>query len=92
MSESLGIIIPDYKSPFLEQVIKNALLLNPEKIVVSNFETPETLLIQNKFNHIKSIKFLNFDHRKNPGDYRNEGVQKCFSKNLRKIFLRLEND
>jgi MoaA/NifB/PqqE/SkfB family radical SAM enzyme len=85
MSESLGIIIPDYKSPFLEQVIKNALLLNPEKIVVSNFETPETLLIQNKFNHIKSIQFLNFNIRKNPGDYRNEGVQKCFSKNL--LFL-----
>ena len=85
MSESLGIIIPDYKSPFLEEVIKNALLLNPEKIVVSNFETPETLFIQNKFNHIKSIQFLNFDNRKNPGDYRNEGVQKCFSKNL--LFL-----
>ena len=82
MLKSLGIIIPDYKSPFLEEVIKNALALNPEKIVVSNFKTPETLIIQDKFKLIESIQFLNFEERKNPGDYRNEGALKCFSKNL----------
>ena len=85
MSESLGIIIPDYKSKFLEEVIKNALSLNPEKIVVSNFQTPQTDIIQNKFRQIDSIEFLNFKERKNPGDYRNEGALKCFSKNL--LFL-----
>ena len=85
MLKSLGIIIPDYKSPFLEEVIKNALALNPEKIVVSNFKTPETLIIQDKFKLIESIQFLNFEERKNPGDNRNEGALKCFSKNL--LFL-----
>ena len=82
MSNSLGIIIPDYKSPFLEEVIQNSLLLSPEKIVVSNFKTSETVLLQNKYSHIESIQFLNFEERMNPGDYRNEGVLKCFSKNL----------
>ncbi len=85
MSNLLGIIIPDYKSPFLEEVIQNALSLNPEKIVVSNFKTPETVLLQNKYSHVENIQFLNFEERKNPGDYRNEGVLKCFSKNL--LFL-----
>ena len=33
MSDSLGIVIPDYKSDFLEEVIKSALTLNPEKII-----------------------------------------------------------
>ncbi len=85
MSNSLGIIIPDYKSSFLEIVLQNALLLNPEKIVVSNFKTQDTVLLQNKYSHIKNIQFLNFEERKNPGDYRNEGVLKCFTKNL--LFL-----
>ena len=85
MSDSLGIVIPDYKSDFLEEVIKSALTLNPEKIVISNYETSATKKIQNKFSHIDFIEFLNFNERKNPGDYRNEGVLKCFSKNL--LFL-----
>lgn len=85
MTNSLGIIIPDYKSPFLEEVIQNALSLNPEKIVISNYKTPETVLLQNKFSKIENILFLNFEDRKNPGEYRNEGVLKCFSKNL--LFL-----
>ena len=85
MSNSLGIIIPDYKSPFLDDVIKNALSLSPEKIVVSNFKTPETVLLQNKYSRIENIQFLNFEERRNPGDYRNEGVLRCFSKNL--LFL-----
>ncbi len=85
MSNSLGIIIPDYKSSFLEVVLQNALLLNPEKIVISNYKTQDTVLLQNKYSHIKNIEFLNFEERKNPGDYRNEGVLKCFTKNL--LFL-----
>tara|TARA_B110000971_G_C20034248_1_gene513267 strand:+ start:2376 stop:4463 length:2088 start_codon:yes stop_codon:yes gene_type:complete len=85
MSNSLSVIIPDYKSAFLEQVIDSALLLNPEKIVISNFKTQETVLLQNKYSHIKNIQFLNFNERKNPGDNRNEGALKCFSENL--LFL-----
>jgi MoaA/NifB/PqqE/SkfB family radical SAM enzyme len=82
---SLSIVIPDYKSPFLEEVIKNALLLNPEKIVISNFKSSYTSQIENSFKNNSKIKFLNFSDRKNPGDYRNEGVLQCFSKNL--LFL-----
>ena len=85
MIKSLGIIIPDYKSSFLEEVLKSALLLNPEKIVVSNFKTTYTSQIENKFKNHKNVYFLNFDDRKNPGDYRNEGVLSCFSENL--LFL-----
>ena len=85
MSNSLGIIIPDYKSSFLEIVLQKALLLNPEKIVISNYKTQDTVLLQNKYSHIKNIQFLNFEERKNPGDYRNEGVLNCFTKNL--LFL-----
>ena len=85
MVKSLGVIIPDYKSSFLEDVIKGALLLNPEKIIVSNFKTSYTSQIENKFKNHKNIRFLNFDDRKNPGDYRNEGVLSCFSENL--LFL-----
>ena len=87
MSYSLGIIIPDYKSPFLEEVIQNSLLLSPEKIVVSNFKTSETVLLQNKYSHIKNIQFLNFEERMNPGDYRNEGVLKCFHWFIPNCFL-----
>ena len=85
MIKSLGVIIPDYKSSFLEEVLKSALLLNPEKIVVSNFKTSYTTQIENKFKNHQNIRFLNFDDRKNPGDYRNEGVLSCSSKNL--LFL-----
>ena len=85
MVKSLGVIIPDYKSSFLEEVIKGALLLNPEKIIVSNFKTSYTSQIENKFKNLKNIRFLNFDDRKNPGDYRNEGVLSCSLKNL--LFL-----
>ena len=64
MVKSLGVIIPDYKSSFLEDVIKGALLLNPEKIIVSNFKTSYTSQIENKFKNHKNIRFLNFDDRK----------------------------
>ena len=81
----LTIIIPDYKSPRLEEVINNALEINPKKIVISNFETELTKSIENKFKESQIIKFLNFKDRKNPGDYRNEGANQAYTKYL--LFL-----
>ena len=85
MKKDITVIIPDYKSPFLKTVIKNSLLINPDKIIVSNFKTRQTEQIENEFNDYKNIEFLNFNERKNPGDYRNEGVKKTFTKNI--LFL-----
>ena len=42
MSKSLTIIIPDYKSLFLKEVIDSAIKLNHEKIVISNYKTELT--------------------------------------------------
>ena len=81
MSDSLGIVIPDYKSDFLEEVIKR-FNFGSEKLLFLTMKLQQK--IQNKFSHIDFIEFLNFNE-KNPGDYRNEGVVKCFSKNL--LFL-----
>ena len=74
--ENLSIVIPDYKSPFLEKVIESSLNLNPHKIVVSNYQTENTKKLQEKYSN---VKFLNFKNRKNPGDYRNEGAKECYS-------------
>ena len=81
----LTIIIPDYKSPYLGEIIENAVTLNANKIIISNYETPYTKKLENNFKEQKHIKFLNFHERKNPGDYRNEGVKNAFTKNL--LFL-----
>ena len=85
MSNDLTIIIPDYKSPVLKEVIENSLLLKPNKIVVSNYKTLLTEKIQKEMISETNIVFLNFDERKNPGDYRNEGVKNSYTKNL--LFL-----
>ena len=55
---SLSIVIPDYKSPFLEEIITNAISLNPEKIIVSNFQTSYTSKIESIFKNNEKIKFL----------------------------------
>ena len=81
----LTIIIPDYKSPYLGEIIENALKLNANKIIISNYETSYTKKLENNFKEQKNIKFLNFHERKNPGDYRNEGAKNAFTKNL--LFL-----
>ena len=59
--ENLSIVIPDYKSPFLEKVIEFSLNLNPNKIVVSNYQTENTKKLQEKYSN---VKFLNFKNRK----------------------------
>ena len=85
MNNDLTIIIPDYKSPFLKVIIEAALLLKPHKMVVSNYKTPLTEKIQKEIISETNIVFLNFDERKNPGDFRNEGVKSAYTKNL--LFL-----
>ena len=82
MSKSLTIIIPDYKSLFLKEVIDSAIKLNPEKIVISNYKTELTQKISEKYKEIKNIKFLNFDNQKNPGEYRNLGAKEAYTENL----------
>jgi len=82
MFKPLTVIIPDYKSPFLKEVIDATLKLNPEKVIVSNYETPLTQKISEQYKEIKNIKFLNFTDQKNPGDYRNLGAKQAYSENL----------
>ena len=82
MFKPLTVIIPDYKSPFLKEVIDPTLKLNPEKVIVSNYETPLTQKISEQYKEIKNIKFLNFNDQKNPGDYRNLGAKQAYSENL----------
>ena len=43
----LTIIIPDYKSPYLGEIIENAVTLNANKIIISNYETPYTKKLEN---------------------------------------------
>ena len=64
MKSELTIIIPDYKSPFLKIIIENSLLLNPDKIVVSNYKTQLTEKIQKELISEKNIFFLNFYKKK----------------------------
>ena len=47
--KNLTIIIPDYKSKYLDRVIEKVLLLEPEKIIISNFKTKFTSEIELKF-------------------------------------------
>ena len=83
--KNLTIIIPDYKSKYLDRVIEKVLLLEPEKIIISNFKTKFTSEIELKFKNHKNIKFLNHANRLNPGDNRNLGAENSFSENL--LFL-----
>lgn len=78
----LCIIIPDYKSLYLKKTIESALLINPKEIIVSNFKTDHTSSLENKYKDLEKVKFLNFNSRKNPGDYRNEGSKKTLCKYL----------
>lgn len=80
----LSIVIPDYFSSFLDRTIESALKLNPSKIIIANFRTDFTERIQKKFLN-DNIQFLNFDKRMYPGDYRNEGAEKCYTSNI--LFL-----
>ena len=48
MNNELTIIIPDYKSPVLQEVIEKSLLLKPHKIIISNYKTSLTEKIQNE--------------------------------------------
>ena len=86
--KNLAIVIPDYKSKFLEKTIYSALSLGAEEIVVSNFKTPSTQMLEEKFKETKNIKFLNFTKKKNPGDYRNEGANQSF----KELILFLDSD
>ncbi len=81
----ITIVIPDFKSPRLDEVINSALSLNPKKIIVSNFETEFTKKIQNNYEGDKIVSFLNFKEKKNPGDYRNEGASHAQTKYI--LFL-----
>ena len=83
--KDLTVIIPDYKSKHLDRVIQEILLLEPEKIIVSNFKTDFTSKIEEKFKIYKNIKFLNHLERHYPGENRNLGAQNTFSENL--LFL-----
>ena len=59
----LTIIIPDFKSLRLEEVINNALNLNPKKIIVSNFETEFTKKIESNYEGNEIVSFLNFKEK-----------------------------
>ena len=78
----LCVVIPDYKSSFLEKTIESALAINPKEIVISNFKTKHTSFLEEKYKNLKNVKFLNFEVKKNPGDYRNEGSKKTLCKYL----------
>ena len=42
----LCVVIPDYKSSFLEKTIESALAINPKEIVISNFKTKHTSFLE----------------------------------------------
>ncbi len=77
---NLSVVIPDYKSSFLDQTIESVLLINPDEIIISNFKTSYTESLEKKYKDNEKIKFLNFDCRKNPGDYRNCGAERATKK------------
>jgi hypothetical protein len=58
--KNLAIVIPDYKSKHLEKTIYSALTLGAGEIVVSNFKTPYTQILQEKLKDVDNIKFSNF--------------------------------
>ena len=53
----LCVVIPDYKSSFLEKTIESALAINPKEIVISNFKTKHTSFLEEKYKNLKNIKF-----------------------------------
>jgi len=57
--ENLSVIIPDYKSEYLEESIKSAIGLGVKEIIVSNFLTEKTQKLEEKY---KAVKFLNFNN------------------------------
>jgi len=77
--ENLSVIIPDYKSEYLEESIKSAIGLGVKEIIVSNFLTEKTQKLEEKY---KAVKFLNFNNKNNPGYFRNQGVLKSTKENL----------
>ena len=74
--ENLSVVIPDFKSKYLEKTIISSLLLGVEEIIISNYRTEYTDSLKKKFSYKKGIRFLDFHEKKNPGDYRNEGAEK----------------
>lgn len=86
--KELSVVIPDYKSLFLEKTIQSAISLNPSEIIVSNFKTDYTDSLKEKYSSQINIKFLDFEKKKNPGDNRNEGALKAY----KKFILFLDSD
>ena len=83
--KDLTVIIPDYKSQYLDRVIEAILPLEPDKIIISNFKTKFTTKIEEKFQDNENIKFLNHLEKQYPGENRNLGAENTFSENL--LFL-----
>ncbi|MBD1142795.1 glycosyltransferase [Pelagibacterales bacterium SAG-MED35] len=81
----LTIIIPDYKSKYLDKVIEKILILEPNKIIISNYKTQFTSEIENKYQNYKNIKFLNHITKNYPGENRNLGADNAYTDNL--LFL-----
>ena len=54
---NLSVVIPDYKSSFLDQTIESVLLINPDEIIISNFKTSYTESLEKNIKITKKSSF-----------------------------------